>query len=32
MVRLTFMAALARPDDQSLGNGGVFVKYAAEGV
>ena len=32
MVRLTLMAALAHPDHRSLGNSGVFVKYAAEGV
>ena len=30
--RLKLMAVLAHPDDESLGNGGIFAKYAAEGV
>jgi LmbE family N-acetylglucosaminyl deacetylase len=29
---LKLMAILAHPDDESLGNGGIFAKYAAEGV
>lgn len=29
---LKLMAVLAHPDDESLGNGGIFAKYAAEGV
>jgi LmbE family N-acetylglucosaminyl deacetylase len=30
--RLRLMAVLAHPDDESLGLGGIFAKYAAEGV
>jgi LmbE family N-acetylglucosaminyl deacetylase len=30
--KLKLMAVLAHPDDESLGNGGIFAKYAAEGV
>ena len=29
---LKLMAVLAHPDDECLGNGGIFAKYAAEGV
>ena len=29
---LRLLAVLAHPDDESLGNGGMMVKYAAEGV
>jgi LmbE family N-acetylglucosaminyl deacetylase len=29
---LRLLAVLAHPDDESLGNGGMLVKYAAEGV
>jgi len=29
---LKLMAILAHPDDESLGNGGILAKYAAEGV
>ena len=29
---LRLLAVLAHPDDESLGNGGMFAKYAAEGV
>src|SRR3989442_1357860 len=29
---LKLMAVLAHPDDESLGNGGILAKYAAEGV
>jgi LmbE family N-acetylglucosaminyl deacetylase len=29
---LRFLAVLAHPDDETLGLGGVFAKYAAEGV
>lgn len=30
--QLKLMAVLAHPDDESLGNGGILAKYAAEGV
>jgi LmbE family N-acetylglucosaminyl deacetylase len=30
--KLKLMAILAHPDDESLGNGGIFAKYAAEGI
>jgi LmbE family N-acetylglucosaminyl deacetylase len=30
--KLKLMAVLAHPDDESLGNGGILTKYAAEGV
>lgn len=30
--KLRLMCVLAHPDDESLGNGGVLAKYAAEGV
>ena len=30
--RLKLMCVLAHPDDESLGNGGILAKYAAEGV
>jgi LmbE family N-acetylglucosaminyl deacetylase len=30
--RLRLMCVLAHPDDESLGNGGILAKYAAEGV
>ena len=30
--QLKLMAILAHPDDESLGTGGILVKYAAEGV
>jgi len=30
--RLKLMCILAHPDDESLGNGGILAKYAAEGV
>jgi LmbE family N-acetylglucosaminyl deacetylase len=30
--RLTLLAVLAHPDDESMGVGGVIAKYAAEGV
>src|SRR5579864_649682 len=30
--RLKLMAILAHPDDESLGNGGMLAKYAAEGI
>ena len=30
--KLKLMCVLAHPDDESLGNGGVLAKYAAEGV
>lgn len=30
--QLRLMCVLAHPDDESLGNGGVLAKYAAEGV
>jgi LmbE family N-acetylglucosaminyl deacetylase len=30
--QLKLMCVLAHPDDESLGNGGVHAKYAAEGV
>jgi LmbE family N-acetylglucosaminyl deacetylase len=30
--QLKLMCVLAHPDDESLGNGGVLAKYAAEGV
>lgn len=29
---LKLMCILAHPDDESLGNGGILAKYAAEGV
>ena len=29
---LRLMCVLAHPDDESLGNGGVLAKYAAEGI
>ena len=29
---LRLMLVLAHPDDESLGNGGMVAKYAAEGV
>jgi LmbE family N-acetylglucosaminyl deacetylase len=29
---LKLMCVLAHPDDESLGNGGIFTKYAAEGI
>ncbi len=29
---LRLMAILAHPDDESLGNGGILAKYAAEGI
>jgi LmbE family N-acetylglucosaminyl deacetylase len=29
---LKLMAVLAHPDDECLGNGGIFAKYAAEGL
>jgi len=29
---LKLMAILAHPDDESLGNGGILAKYAAEGI
>ena len=29
---LKLMCILAHPDDESLGNGGIFAKYAAEGI
>ena len=29
---LKLMAILAHPDDESLGNGGMLAKYAAEGI
>ena len=29
---LRLMCVLAHPDDESLGNGGMLAKYAAEGV
>jgi LmbE family N-acetylglucosaminyl deacetylase len=29
---LKLMGVLAHPDDESLGNGGIFAKYAAEGI
>jgi LmbE family N-acetylglucosaminyl deacetylase len=29
---LKLMCVLAHPDDESLGNGGIFAKYAAEGI
>lgn len=32
MDRLKLMCVLAHPDDESLGNGGILAKYAAEGV
>jgi LmbE family N-acetylglucosaminyl deacetylase len=30
--KLKLMAVLAHPDDESLGNGGMLAKYAAEGI
>src|SRR6266568_3365285 len=30
--KLKLMAILAHPDDESLGNGGILAKYAAEGI
>ena len=30
--KLKLMAVLAHPDDESLGNGGILARYAAEGV
>src|SRR5437588_3128911 len=30
--QLKLMCILAHPDDESLGNGGILAKYAAEGV
>src|SRR5579859_2185785 len=30
--KLKLMAILAHPDDESLGNGGILTRYAAEGV
>src|SRR6266568_3711540 len=30
--QLKLMCVLAHPDDESLGNGGILAKYAAEGV
>ncbi len=30
--KLKLMAILAHPDDESLGNGGMLAKYAAEGI
>src|SRR6266567_3706087 len=30
--KLKLMCVLAHPDDESLGNGGILAKYAAEGV
>src|SRR5258708_32803495 len=30
--KLKLMCVLAHPDDESLGNGGVLAKYAAEGI
>jgi LmbE family N-acetylglucosaminyl deacetylase len=30
--KLKLMCILAHPDDESLGNGGIFAKYATEGV
>jgi LmbE family N-acetylglucosaminyl deacetylase len=30
--KLRLMCVLAHPDDESLGNGGVLAKYAAEGI
>src|SRR5690606_18615685 len=30
--RLKLLCVLAHPDDESLGNGGILAKYAAEGV
>ena len=29
---LKLMCILAHPDDESLGNGGILAKYAAEGI
>src|SRR5215469_2010580 len=29
---LKLMCVLAHPDDESLGNGGILAKYAAEGI
>src|SRR5579859_5382382 len=29
---LKLMAVLSHPDDESLGNGGMLAKYAAEGI
>ena len=31
-VQLKLLCVLAHPDDESLGNGGILAKYAAEGV
>src|SRR5713101_5857958 len=30
--KLKLMCILAHPDDESLGNGGILARYAAEGV
>src|SRR5258708_804774 len=30
--KLKLMAILAHPDDESLGNGGILARYAAEGI
>ena len=30
--KLKLMAVLAHPDDESLGNGGILARYAAEGI
>lgn len=32
MNTLKLMAVMAHPDDESLGNGGILAKYAAEGI
>ncbi|HET7638646.1 MAG TPA: PIG-L family deacetylase [Ktedonobacteraceae bacterium] len=29
---LKLLCVLAHPDDESLGNGGILAKYAAEGI
>src|SRR5438045_9386543 len=30
--KLKLMCVLAHPDDESLGNGGILARYAAEGI